>query len=69
MKKANPLIIPRNYHVEEALKFAIESNDITKLSKLMDAIKKNNCDKTQHFPYINLRVRKVKSMLLIVVHK
>ena len=24
MKKANPLIIPRNYHVEEALKFAVE---------------------------------------------
>ena len=44
MKKANPLIIPRNYHVEEALKIAVESNDITKLIKLMDAIKDNECD-------------------------
>ena len=46
MKNANPLIIPRNYHVEEALKFAIEKNDITKLSKLINVIKKNNCEKT-----------------------
>ncbi len=46
MKNANPLIIPRNYRVEEALKFAIEKSDITKLSKLINVIKKNNCDKT-----------------------
>ena len=49
MKKANPHIIPRNYHVEEALKNAIENNDITKFSKLMNTIKDNNCDKTTLF--------------------
>ncbi len=46
MKKVNPLIIPRNYHVEEALKIADENNDITKLKKMIDAIKNkgNECD-------------------------
>ena len=44
MKKANPLIIPRNYHVEEALKFAVENNDIAKLKKLMNVIKDKECD-------------------------
>ena len=44
MKKANPLVIPRNYHVEEALKFAIEKNDITKINNLINIIKDVNCD-------------------------
>ena len=44
MKKANPLIIPRNYHVEEALKFAEENNDTTKLEKLINIIKGEECD-------------------------
>ena len=44
MKKANPLVIPRNYHVEEALKFATEKNDITKLNNLINIIKDVNCD-------------------------
>ncbi len=44
MKKANPLIIPRNYHVEEALKFAVENNDIAKLKKLINIIKDKECD-------------------------
>ena len=46
MKKANPLVIPRNYHVEEALKFAIERSDITKLNNLINIIKNANCDNT-----------------------
>ena len=44
MKKANPLVIPRNYHVEEALKNAVENNDMAKFYKLMNTIKDNDCD-------------------------
>ncbi len=44
MKKANPLIIPRNYHVENALKIAEDNNDITKLKKLIEIIKGNDCN-------------------------
>ncbi len=35
MKDSNPLAIPRNYKVEEALKAATEYNDITKVNKLI----------------------------------
>ncbi len=46
MKKANPLVIPRNYHVEEALKNAVENNDLNKFNNLVNVIKNNNCDAT-----------------------
>ena len=35
MREVNPLIIPRNYFVEEALKHATEMNDLNKVHKLL----------------------------------
>ncbi len=35
MRNSNPLVIPRNHKVEEALKAATDYNDITKLNKLL----------------------------------
>ena len=45
MREVNPLIIPRNYLVEEALKSATEFNDMTKVKKLSQ-IYKNPYEKT-----------------------
>lgn len=39
MKKSNPLLIPRNYLVEEALESAVENNDISKLNELLQGLK------------------------------
>ena len=39
MREVNPLIIPRNYLVEEALKSATEFNDMTKVKKLSEIYK------------------------------
>ena len=35
MRNANPLVIPRNYKVEEALKAATDNNDLTEVKKLI----------------------------------
>ena len=35
MRKANPLVIPRNHLVEEALKSATELNDLNKVFELL----------------------------------
>ena len=55
MQKANPLIIPRNHLVEEALNAATEKNDLTKIYKLLDTIErpyKNSSEISsyQYFP-------------------
>ena len=38
MREVNPLIIPRNHFVEKALKYAIEKNDLSKVSKLLKVL-------------------------------
>lgn len=39
MKKTNPVLIPRNYLVEEALDSAVEKNDLSKLIGLLEALR------------------------------
>ena len=38
MREVNPLIIPRNHLVEEALKYATEMNDLSKVQKLIKVL-------------------------------
>lgn len=38
MKKSNPVVIPRNHRVEEALDAAVNNNDYTVMNKLLDVI-------------------------------
>ena len=38
MKKNNPVVIPRNHRVEEALSAAVNNNDYTVINKLLEAI-------------------------------
>lgn len=38
MKKNNPVVIPRNHRVEEALSAAVNNNDYTVMNKLLEAI-------------------------------
>ena len=45
MRKVNPLIIPRNHLVEEALNFATESNDLHKVHELINVLQ-NPYDRT-----------------------
>ena len=40
MSKVNPLIIPRNYLVEESLKYATEKDDLSKVNDLLKVLKK-----------------------------
>ena len=39
MRNSNPLVIPRNHKVEEALKDAENNNDLTKVKNLVEALK------------------------------
>ena len=39
MHEANPLVIPRNHLVEEALNSATENNDLTKVKELLKILK------------------------------
>ena len=39
MSESNPLVIPRNYLVEEALNDAVEKNDLKKVNTLLEVIK------------------------------
>ena len=45
MRKVNPLIIPRNHLVEEALNFATESDDLHKVRELIKVLQ-NPYDRT-----------------------
>ena len=38
MRKVNPLVIPRNHLVEEALKYATEMNDLNKVHELLKVL-------------------------------
>jgi len=40
MRTSNPLVIPRNHRVEEALKAAVEQSDFSVMDKLMDVLSK-----------------------------
>ena len=40
MRKVNPLVIPRNHLVEEALKYATEMNDLNKVHKLLEVLQR-----------------------------
>ena len=55
MYEANPLVIPRNHLVEEALNAATENNDLTKVKELLKILKdpyknKSNIDHYQSTP-------------------
>ena len=55
MHEANPLVIPRNHLVEEALNAATENNDLTKVKELLKILKdpyknKSNIDHYQSTP-------------------
>ena len=55
MHEANPLVIPRNHLVEEALNSATENNDLTKVKELLKILKdpyknKSNIDHYQSTP-------------------
>ena len=55
MHEANPLVIPRNHLVEEALNSATENNDLTKVKELLKILKdpyknKSNTDYYQSTP-------------------
>ena len=51
MRKTNPLFIPRNYIVEDALKFATELNDFTKVKKFLLACEKPYENKSDIIQY------------------
>jgi len=38
MREVNPLIIPRNHFVEEALNYAVEKNDLSKVRELLKVL-------------------------------
>jgi uncharacterized protein YdiU (UPF0061 family) len=38
MRKVNPLVIPRNHLIEDALKHATEMNDLNKVHKLLKVL-------------------------------
>jgi uncharacterized protein YdiU (UPF0061 family) len=38
MRKVNPLVIPRNHLIEDALKHATEMNDLNKVHKLLEVL-------------------------------
>ena len=55
MHEANPLVVPRNHLVEEALNAATENNDLTKVKELLKILKdpyknKSNIDHYQSTP-------------------
>ncbi len=55
MHEANPLVVPRNHLVEEALNAATENNDLTKVKELLKILKdpyknKSNIDRYQSIP-------------------
>ena len=55
MRETNPLVIPRNHLVEEALNAATENNDLTKVKELLKILKdpyknKSNIDHYQSTP-------------------
>jgi uncharacterized protein YdiU (UPF0061 family) len=47
MREVNPLVIPRNHLVEQALKYATENDDLTKIQDLLKVLKN---------PYKNISV-------------
>jgi uncharacterized protein YdiU (UPF0061 family) len=51
MNAHNPAIIPRNYHVEEALRSASEENDLTRLHQLLAALKQPYTERPEFKAY------------------
>ena len=51
MKKANPLVIPRNHFVEESIDAFTENNDLTKIYKLLNVIKNQDIKKAEISSY------------------
>ncbi|NCB42088.1 MAG: YdiU family protein [Clostridia bacterium] len=54
MKASNPVIIPRNHRVEEALKAAEENNDYSLLNKLLEALNNPYTCKVEQLHYTQL---------------
>jgi uncharacterized protein YdiU (UPF0061 family) len=50
MRHANPLVIPRNYRVEEALRSAV-SGDFSVLHRLLDALRNPLEETPENEPY------------------
>ncbi len=51
MQHSNPSVIPRNHHVEEALKAAVEKNDFSVMEKLVDVLSKPYSYTLEHEEY------------------
>ncbi len=54
MKSSNPAVIPRNHRVEEALKSAVEYQDIRVTEKLLKALKDPYAYSSEHTAYAEL---------------
>ena len=64
MRLANPLVIPRNHKVEEALSAATNNNDLTKIRKLLKVLQnpyKNNSEITDYQYTLNPSNEKYKT--------
>jgi protein adenylyltransferase len=51
MRAVNPIIIPRNHRVEEALAAASDKDDIAPFERLLDAVRQPYVETAQHAPY------------------
>ena len=60
MKKANPLVIPRNHFVEESIDAFTENNDLTKIYKLLNVIKNQDIKKSEISSYQDFSTSKDK---------
>ena len=52
MRTVNPLVIPRNHLVEEAIKLAVHDNNYSKFFKLMELVSKPFCLKEKNGHYL-----------------
>ena len=54
MKRSNPVVIPRNHLVEEALKAAVDHKDITVMERLLKALENPYAHSREQAPYTEL---------------
>ena len=47
MRASNPAVIPRNHKVQDALNFASENNDLTKIHDLLKVLKNPYVDNSK----------------------
>lgn len=51
MKKTNPVIIPRNHKVEEAIEAAVDEGDFSKMNQLIDIVSKPYVESEENLEY------------------